>query len=79
MVLDSPVGLRKKVVVLYKFLSAIINKEKCVYVTYDPLYEKVICTHDKPNMVCDICKKLSKRRSTYHLTESKHIIQNKKL
>ena len=33
-----------------------------VYVTYDPLYEKVLCVHDKPNQFCSVCKPVWNRR-----------------
>ena len=33
-----------------------------VYVTYDPLLEKVLCVHDKPNQFCSVCKPVWKQR-----------------
>jgi translation initiation factor IF-1 len=46
-----------------------------VYVTYDPVLEKVVCVHDKPNKFCKVCGKINKRRikinSFYHLYEKK--------
>lgn len=27
-----------------------------VYVIFDPLYEKVVCVHEDPDMECDACK-----------------------
>ena len=82
MVTDSPVGIRRKIVVLHKYLNKIINKKKYVYVTHDPLYEKVVCVHDKPNTLCSNCVELNKERlegagpvGAYYLQESKHLIQ----
>jgi hypothetical protein len=45
-----------------------------VYVQWDPLYEKVLCVHEKPNKRCKICKKASKdengyQRSMYQIEE----------
>lgn len=49
-----------------------MNKTKFVYVTYDPLFEKVLCVHDKANKGCPICnKKKYKKRDSYHLEEYK--------
>ncbi len=57
-------------------------KKKYVYVTYDPLLEKVVCVHDKSNTFCNTCDKLNKKRmkssgagSLYFLQESKRLIK----
>lgn len=31
-------------------------KPKKIYVTFDPLYERVVCVHEESNMVCKKCK-----------------------
>jgi hypothetical protein len=33
-----------------------------VYVTYDPLEEKVLCVHDKSNHFCNTCRPIFKKR-----------------
>lgn len=56
-----------------------IQLKKYVYVTYDPLLEKVVCVHDKPDKWCSVCRKLEKQRrkegSLYFLEERKRIIR----
>ena len=51
---------------------------KYVYVIYDPLYEKVLCVHEKSNMECNLCRQISKERyeshSVYHIEEHKKLI-----
>jgi hypothetical protein len=50
--------------------------KKYVYVIFDPLYERVLCVHDKPNMRCHECKKRKyEKRNTYQLIETKHAIK----
>jgi hypothetical protein len=55
--------------------------KKYVYVIFDPLYEKVVCVHNEPDIDCLKCKKISKERTTtkscYFLEESKHLVKNK--
>ncbi len=51
-----------------------------VYVIYDPLYEKVICVHDKPDIECEVCKPIREKeenRAFYPLVESEHEIHSK--
>lgn len=51
---------------------------KYVYVTYDPLYEKVLCVHDKPNMKCRACKKREyDKRDMYQLEEKRFLVKTK--
>jgi hypothetical protein len=55
---------------------------KRVYVIYDPLFEKVVCVHDSPNMECKKCKAASKdkdgyQRGTYQLEEKRFNVQMK--
>jgi hypothetical protein len=51
---------------------------KFVYVIFDPLYEKVLCVHDKPNKTCDVCKKREyTQRDRYQLVENKLSIKTK--
>lgn len=38
------------------------ERDKKVYVQYDPLSEKVICVHETPNSTCPKCKKIEKER-----------------
>lgn len=35
---------------------------KYVWVTYDPLYERIICVHEKSNSECDKCRKIREAR-----------------
>jgi len=37
-----------------------------VYVTWDPLYEKVVCVHDKPKRWCLKCKEIEERANKTH-------------
>jgi hypothetical protein len=51
---------------------------KYVFVTYDPLYERVVCVHEKLQSECDKCKKLRKLRNKegcYHLETQKFLIR----
>lgn len=53
-------------------------EKKYVYVVYDPLYEKVLCVHDEPNMECNNCKRIRKtRKGAYYLEEHKKLIKTK--
>jgi len=54
----------------YIVLSYILrnDKKKKVYVQWDPLYEKVICVHEKPNMVCKSCVNANKVKDGYRNT-----------
>jgi protein-arginine kinase activator protein McsA len=51
---------------------------KYIYITYDPLYEKIICAHSEPNTVCDECGPIIEERikshHTYQLEEFKQKI-----
>lgn len=50
--------------------------KKYVYVTYDPLYEKVLCVHEKPNMTCKVCKKREyDKRDMYQLERKRFLIK----
>ena len=56
-------------------------ENKYVYVIYDPLFEKVLCVHDKSNMVCNSCRKTFKERGLsqpYFLEQHKKLIKMKK-
>lgn len=52
-----------------------------VYVTYDPLLEKVVCVHDKSNKLCSKCGKIWRERernkSLYQLVEEKRMLKTK--
>ncbi len=51
-----------------------------VYVIYDPLYEKIICVHDKPDIECEVCipvREENEIRSNYPLKEFEHKIHSK--
>jgi hypothetical protein len=55
-----------------------MSKTKYVYVTYDPLFERVICVHEKGNKECSVCKKRKyKERDSHHLEEYKLKIRTK--
>lgn len=45
-------------------MESIKPKKEYVYVVYDPLLEKVVCVHDKPNKECKKCKKIQSERSS---------------
>lgn len=50
-----------------------------VYVIHDPLYEKVLCVHDKPNGKCNTCKPIrNKCRGAYQLQEVKRKVKKTK-
>lgn len=56
---------------------------KKVYVTWDPLLEKVICVHDEPDMWCKDCKKANKDedgyvRGTYQLEQTEFVVKTGK-
>ena len=53
-----------------------MEEYKMIYVIYDPLYEKVICVHNEPDISCDLCKLLNNRKS-YQLQESEHMLRIK--
>lgn len=54
--------------------------KKYVYVIYDPLYERPVCVHDKPNFYCKLCDPIrKKRKNSYFLEEYKKLIQIKTL
>jgi hypothetical protein len=50
-----------------------------VYVKWDPLYEKVLCVHEKPNKSCRSCRNANKvkdgYRNTYQTEEKGFTIQ----
>lgn len=50
-----------------------------VWVTYDPLYEKVVCVHKKSDSFCPKCKKIWDKRvkenSLYQLEASRFKIK----
>jgi len=56
---------------------------KKVYVTWDPLLEKIVCVHDEPDMMCKDCKKASKDkdgyvRGTYQLEQNEFNVKTGK-
>jgi hypothetical protein len=51
---------------------------KKVYIQYDPLFEKILCVHDKPNKKCKFCtdvRENMEERSLYPIEEKIRIIQ----
>lgn len=52
-----------------------LPKTKYVWVTYDHLYEGIVCIHEKPNSDCEKCKtirnKRRKEKCRYFLETSK--------
>ena len=48
-----------------------------VWVSWDPLHERVICVHSEDNMVCDECNKVrnSPNRGHYHIFSNKFKIK----
>lgn len=57
-----------------------LSKEpNVVWVTYDPLLENIICVHDVPDCVCEVCKPVWEERQRekciYQLEERKFEIK----
>ena len=53
-----------------------INKRKYVFVTWDPLYERVICVHNKLEDTCEKCERIRKKRDgAYFLKTKKFLIK----
>jgi hypothetical protein len=54
-------------------------KRKYVFVTWDPLYERVVCVHDKLEDTCKKCESIRRKRwkenSFYFLNTSKFLIK----
>ena len=53
---------------------------KYVYITYDPLFERILCVHDKPNQICNVCGKREyarRKRGAYQLQEIKRVVRTK--
>jgi hypothetical protein len=52
---------------------------KYVWVTFDPLYERVVCVHEKLQSDCDKCRPIRNKRwkekNTYFLETSKFKIK----
>jgi hypothetical protein len=45
------------------------KKIEKVFVTWDPLYERVVCVHRNPDSECDKCRAiLNEKRDSYHLS-----------
>lgn len=55
----------------YIVLSNIIKieKDRKVYVQWDPLYEKVLCVHEIPNKICKLCEKANNEKRDAHQIE----------
>jgi len=52
--------------------------KKKVWVTWDPLLERVICVHDAPDCVCEDCEELFNERNEkgqYQLEEKKCVVK----
>jgi predicted RNase H-like HicB family nuclease len=66
---------------LIELLAIVVEykeRQKYVFVTYDPLYEQVVCVHEKYQTECKKCKPLRKKRAkqgVYHLTTQKFKIK----
>ena len=53
------------------------SKRKYVYVNWDPLYERVVCVHNKEQSTCKKCEKiLNENRNAYHLVVDKFLIKD---
>jgi len=54
-------------------------KRKYVFVTWDPLYERVVCVHNKQEDTCKKCESIRKKRwkekNTYFLETSKFLVK----
>jgi hypothetical protein len=54
-------------------------KPKPVYVMFDPLYETVLCVHEKEDMTCDNCKDIvNENRDCYSVEELEFDIEMEK-
>ena len=55
------------------------TKRKYVFVTWDPLYERVVCVHNKLDDECKKCESIRKKRwkenNCYFLETSKFMIK----
>ena len=55
------------------------SKSKTVYVRFDPLYETVLCVHEKEGMTCDNCKDIiNENRDCYSVEELEFDIEMEK-
>jgi len=55
------------------------SKSKPVYVMFDPLYEKVLCVHEKEGMTCENCKDIiNENRDCYFIEELDFDIESEK-
>jgi hypothetical protein len=51
-------------------------KKKYVFVTWDPLFERVVCVHEKQQSTCKDCDKiLNQKRGAYHLVVNKYLMK----
>jgi len=64
---------------LLQHTEEIKAKTQYIWVTYDPLYERVVCVHYKLQSDCKKCKTIRKKRwkenSVYFLETSKFLIK----
>ena len=52
-------------------------KTQYVWVTFDPLHEKVLCVHKKHNSECDVCRPIrAKREGAYFLNTLKFKVKD---
>lgn len=54
------------------------KKRKYVFVTWDPLYERVVCVHDKLEDTCKKCEKIRRKRNksgAYYLYTKKFLVK----
>lgn len=52
------------------------NKREYVFVTWDPLYERVVCVHKKYQDDCKECRKIRKERNgAYYLETNKFLVK----
>jgi len=54
------------------------KKREYVFVTWDPLLERVLCVHKKQDSTCEVCEKVSKKnhKCGYWLGSKKLMIKD---
>lgn len=55
-------------------MTMMTKKRKYVFVTWDPLYERVVCVHDKLEDTCKKCEKIRKKRTGAYFLETKKFL-----
>ena len=53
------------------------KKREYVFVTWDPLLERVLCVHKKQDSTCEVCDRVARKnsKSTYWIESKKLMIK----